>query len=145
MRTRFQVFTRVIVASLIVTFAATAAFAQKAPASQTASQFYMAYRAAFDKATKLEEILPWMASKNRAQAEATPAADRAKMFGMVKIMNALTDVKIVKETRTADGGATLTVTAVDADKKKATGTVDVIKEGGEWKIGQESWKSGDAS
>lgn len=142
---RIQVFARIVVASLIVVLTGAAIFAQKPPAGQTASQFYMAYRAAFDKATKLEEILPWMASKNRAQAEATPAADREKMFGMVKIMNALSDVKIVKETRTAEGGATLTVTAIDSDKKKATGTVDIVKEQGEWKIGQESWKSGDAN
>jgi hypothetical protein len=132
---------RIIVAALVLSLSsAVGAFAQ-APAGQTASQFYMAYRAAFDKASKLDEILPWMASKNREQVEATPAAEREKMFGMVKIMNTLTDVKVVKETRTPEG-ATLAVTAVDSDKNKSMGTVEIVKEKGEWKVGKESWKSG---
>jgi Domain of unknown function (DUF4878) len=110
-------------------------------AKQTATQFYMAYRAAFDKAKSIEEVLPYMAEKNRKQVESTPKAERAKMFEMIKMMGTLTNVKVIKEARTPDGGATLTVEALDADKKKATGTVEVIKEGGAWKLGGESWKS----
>jgi hypothetical protein len=129
---------RFVTASLMLALLSTAALAQQ-PA-QTASQFYMKYRAAFDKAKTVDDILPYMAKENRAQVEATPAADREKMFGMIKIMNTLTGVKILKEERTADG-ATLTVEGVDADKKKSTGTVTVIKEAGEWKVGKESWSS----
>ncbi len=62
------------------------------------------------------------------------------MFEMMKMMNKLSDVKITKEEKTA-AGATLTVTGVDADKKKVNGSVDVVKEEGEWKIGKESWRS----
>lgn len=113
---------------------------------QTATQFYMAYRAAFEKAKAVEEILPYMAEKNRKQVEATPKGERVKMFEFIKMMSgAITGVKVTKEARSPDGGATLTVEGMDesdkANKKKSTGTVEVVKEGGAWKLGGESWKS----
>src|SRR6266536_4200343 len=91
--------------------------------TQTASQFYMSYRAAFDKAKKIEDLFPFMAKTNVDQVNQTPAADRAKMFEMMKMMGTLTDVKVIKETR-SDTGATLDVEAVDSDKKKTKGTID---------------------
>jgi len=30
---------------------------------------------------------------------------------------------------------------MDADKKKTTGTVMILKEAGEWRVGKESWSS----
>ncbi len=130
---------RLAVAALLLSVAASSLAAAQSK-EQTASQFYMKYRAAFDKATKIDEILPYMAKENKAQVEATPAADRAKMFEMVKMMGKLTDVKILKEERSADG-ATLTVEGVDPDKHKSTGKVTIVKESGEWKIGKESWST----
>jgi hypothetical protein len=128
-------------AGVMVSLAGVATHTQApAPAQQTATQFYMAYRAAFDKAKSIDELFPYLSSKNREEAEATPAADRAKMFEVIKMMGALTDVRVIKEARTADG-ATLTVEALDSEKKKATGTVEIVKEGGAWKVGKESWKS----
>jgi hypothetical protein len=129
---------RFVTAMLALALTSGVALAQQ-PA-QTASQFYMKYRAAFDKAKTIDEILPYMAKENRAQAEATPAAERAKMFEVVKMMNKLTGVKILKEEATA-GGATLTVEGVDMDKHKSTGKVSIVKEAGDWKIGKESWST----
>jgi hypothetical protein len=131
---------RLVIASLLLSIAASSlALAQSK--EQTASQFYMKYRAAFDKATKIDEILPYMAKENKAQVEATPAADRAKMFEMVKMMSKLTDVKVLKEERSADGSVTLAVEGMDADKHKSTGKVTIVKESGEWKVGKESWST----
>jgi hypothetical protein len=62
------------------------------------------------------------------------------MFEMLKMLNKLSDVKITKEERTATG-ATLTVEALDSDKKKTGGTVELVKEQGEWKVGKENWRS----
>jgi hypothetical protein len=112
--------------------------AQQAQA-QTATQFYMAYRAAFDKATKIDDLFPYMAAKNLKQAEATPKEEREKMFEVIKMMNALTGVKVLKEEHTPDGGALLTVEGIDSDQKKSNGKVTIIKEGGAWKVGGESW------
>ena len=106
---------------------------------QTGTQFYMAYRAAFAKASKVEELFPFMGAAQRAQVEKTPAAERPEMFKMIKAFNAFTNVKVTKETKTATG-ATLEVEGVSEDKAKATATVELIREGSAWKIGRESWK-----
>lgn len=107
---------------------------------QTASQFYMAYRAAFDKAKSIDELLPFLSAKSVAQVKGTPAADRAKMFELMKMMGTLTEVKILKEAKNGDG-ATLTVEGVGQDKTKNKGTVEIVKEGGAWKLGGENWSS----
>jgi hypothetical protein len=125
--------------ALVLVCTASLAFAQK-PA-QTASQFYLKYRAALEKAKTVDDVLPYLAKENRGQIEKTPAADRAKMFELIKMMSNQTGVKVLKEERAADGSVTLAVEGVDADKKKNTGKVTIMKEGGEWKVGKESWSS----
>ena len=115
------------------------------PKAQTATQFYMAYRTAFDKATKIDSLFPYMAAKNLKQVQATPAADRDKMFGMMKIMGALTELKVTKEEHTPDGGALLTAEGLTtslsdaAKKEKQAGKITIVKEGGAWKLGGEDW------
>jgi Domain of unknown function (DUF4878) len=127
--------------SLIVALcAAVALLTPLAAQTKTASQFYLEYRTAFDKATKIDDVLPYMSKQRADQVAATPADERAKMFELIKMMGAITDVKILKETKTAEG-ATLTVEALDPEKKKTSGTVKVIKEGGAWKLDGESWSS----
>jgi hypothetical protein len=124
-----------IVAVTILAFAAPS-FVQTQ--SKTGTQFYMEYVAAFAKAKGIEEIFPYMAAENRKQAEATPKAERDKMFEMIKMLGH-TDIKVLKEEAGPSGGATLSVEGIDSDKKKSTGTVTLIKEGGAWKIQKESW------
>jgi len=128
-----------VAAALVAGLVAVPARAQKK--DQTASQFYLAYRAAFDKAKSIDELLPYMAKMRVDQVKATPADQRGKMFEMIKEMGALTNVKVANEAKNGDG-ATLTVDAVGPDKAKTTGTIDIVKEGGAWKLGKESWKSG---
>jgi Domain of unknown function (DUF4878) len=120
--------------------AAVALLTPLAAQTKTASQFYMDYRTAFDKATTIDDVLPYMSKQRADEVAATPADERAKMFEMIKMMGALTEVKILKEAKTPEG-ATLTVEALDPEKKKTTGTVKVIKEGDAWKLDGESWKS----
>ena len=110
-----------------------------AQGEQTATQFYMSYRAAFAKAAKVEELFPFMGAAQRAQVEKTPAAERPEMFQFIKELNSFSSVKVLKETRSATG-ATLEVEGIAPDKTKATATVEVMREGGAWKIGKESWK-----
>jgi len=122
---------------LVLASAAAPAFAQPA-APTTPTAFYLEYRKAFDAAKKIEDLLPYMSAATRKQVEATPAADRPQMFEMVKMLGTLTNVKVVKETPAGDG-ATLTVTGTDADKATMTGTISIVKEGGAFKLGKESW------
>ena len=111
-----------------------------APAGETATQFYLRYLAAFQKAEKIEDVLPYMAAERRKMVEETPAAERPEMFTFVKaMMGAMTGVKVTKEERTS-GGATLVAEAVDEDKSKVAGTITIVREDGGWKLSQESWK-----
>jgi hypothetical protein len=134
-----QIVRRSTVLALVVISVAWAQAQQPKP--QTATQFYMDYRAAFDKATKVDDLFPYMSAGNRKEIEGTPKADREKMFGMMKIVGTLTSVKVTKETPTPDGGALLAVEAVNGDKQKTTGSITIIKENGAWKIGKENWSS----
>jgi hypothetical protein len=127
-------------ASLVVVLFVGASAIRAQPATQTATEFYMSYRAAFAKAKTIEQMLPLMSKEVRAQVEKTPAAERPKMFEFVKEMSAaMTNVKVVKETK-SDAGVTLTVEGMDG-KDKMTGQIQILKEGDAWKMGKESWAS----
>ena len=70
---------RVLALGLVLSFAAPA-LATSEQAAQSATEFYQAYRKAFAKAQKIEDILPMMAASRRAQMEKTPADERTMMF-----------------------------------------------------------------
>ena len=111
-----------------------------APAAKTASQFYLDFRVAFDKAKKMEDLMPWVSAAQRKAMEETPVADRKQMFDMLKVVAALTNVKVTKETPQPDGSVTLLAEATDKEKHKSTGTIQIVKENGAWKVGVESWQ-----
>jgi hypothetical protein len=116
--------------------------AKAAPAAATtAGETYLAYLAAMKTAKKAEDVLKFWPAANIAEFNKTPAAERPQMFDMLKTMVTMnTNVKVVKETPTAKG-ATLAIEGVGPDgKTKQTGTVEMVKEGGAWKVGNESWK-----
>jgi hypothetical protein len=129
-----QLATWSILALLTVVCLAPAPHAQ----AKTAKEFYQEYVAAFAKAKTIEDILAYMAAENRKQAEATPKAERDKMFEMIKLFGH-TDIKILKEEKGADGSTILSVEGIDSDKQKSTGQITIVKEGAAWKIGKESW------
>ena len=125
-----------VVAALLL--AALPAAAQKAP--QTATQFYMEYHDAWVKAKSMDTLLPYMDKASRSQYDATPKDQRGPMFKMMKEMGGqITNVKVAKETKKGDG-YTLDLTATGPDKKAATGSAEVIMEGGAMKLKSESWK-----
>src|SRR5262249_20775188 len=100
------------------------------------------YRAAFDKATKIEDLLPYMSAETRKQAESTPKEEREKIFGMIKMLDTHTKIKVTREDRQADGSVELSVSAYDTEQKKdVSATVKIVKEAGAWKLGKESWTS----
>ena len=133
-----HVFVRI--ASLVVLLCATVTAVAAQTPKQTATEFYTAYRAAFQKAKAIEDLTPLMSKEMKAQVESTPKAERPEMFAFVKEMSkGMTNVKVVKETKTADA-VTLTVEAMDG-KDKMTGQVTVVNEGGAWKMGKESWSN----
>jgi hypothetical protein len=75
-----------------------------------------------------------------ARATQASDADVKKMLPMIQALSPK-DIKIVSAT--IDGNhATLLTTGKDTDGPSA-GTIDMVLEGGAWKVEKESWKSGD--
>ena len=133
-----KLFVRLAAVAFLMSAVATVTAAQSA--DQTATDFYMKYRAAFAKAKAIEDLFPMMSKEIKAQIESTPKAERPKMFEFIQEMSkGMTGVKVVKETKTSDG-AMLTVEGMDG-KEKMTGQIQVVKEAGAWKIGKESWSN----
>jgi hypothetical protein len=118
---------------------AAALSAQTPSSGKTASQAYLDYRAAFDKAGKIDDLLPFMSAARVKQVNDTPAGERAEMFKMIKAFDTTKNVKVVRETRSATG-ASLAVEGT-SDGKTVTGTIDMVREGTAWKVDKESWKS----
>ncbi len=129
-----------LVVALTLVFASMGAATYAQNANQTATEFYLAYRVVFDKAKSVADIRPWHSKAVQAKMDATSKEDSAMMFDMVKMLGAVTNLKVVKETKTASG-VTLSVEALDSDKKKTTGEVFLIREGGVWKLERERWSS----
>jgi len=130
---------RILLALALVTFAVTASAAAAGQSQkQSATDFYMSYKAAFRKATKMEDLFPYMSKEKLAELKGASAADLRQLWEMSKDLYVFTNEKVVKETLTATG-ATLDVEAVDADKKKYKATVTLVKEANAWKFQEESW------
>ena len=129
---------RLVCLVFLISAVATTSAAQ--PANQTAAEFYMSYRAAMGKAKAIEDLAPFMSKEMKGQVDSTPAAERPKMFEFVKEMTlAMKGVKVVKEAKAGDG-VTLTVEGMDG-KEKMTGEVQIVREGGAWKMGRERWSN----
>ena len=56
---------------------------------QTASQFYLDYRAAWIAAKTMDPVLPYIAKESRTQFESTPSDKKQAMFEMMKTMGEL--------------------------------------------------------
>ncbi len=122
--------------SIIVLALTPAAFAQP-----SASEFYLAYRKAFEAAAGIEGLLPFLSASARRQVEATPADDRVQMFEFMKMIGARRDVTIVGEETTAEG-TVLSVDATAGDGSHTHGTITLIREDGVLKLSQERWSAG---
>jgi len=105
---------------------------------QTAAQFYNEYRTAWVHSKSMDTLLPYISKESRAQYETTPKEQRQPMFKMMKELGTMTNVKVVKETRTPDGYV-LELKAIGPKKKPATGTAEIVIEGGAMKLKKESW------
>lgn len=113
-------------------------WAQAQPPSQTATQVYLEYRRAFDTADSIEDLFPFMAASVRTELEKMSATERAQIFGLVKVLGVVTNLKIVKESTTLQG-VTLTVEGKDADGSNSVGTVTLVREDGALKMTSENW------
>lgn len=119
-----------VAASPIASFAT----APQAQAAETASQFYLRWRAAALNAKSIDEITPFWTAEMAGEFSMEPDSAKAGTLPMMKrIYGMQTDVKVVKETATP-AGATLLLEGLDRDKKPIVTSVDVVKENGAWKM-----------
>lgn len=126
----------------LVTASGPPASIQPAASYASGGEFYLAYRTAFDRATSIDDLLPWAAKARREQIATAPAAERAEAFAMIKMFDDRIDVTVVTETPSATG-AELLVEGVSAESRgKATGVITLVKEDGVWKIDRERWTRG---
>ena len=118
-----------------------AGLSAQATKAQTGTEFYKAYLDAFAKAKSIDEVATWLAKNQRDKIAAAPKDEQKMMFGMIKEMSAdYTDVKVLKETPTANG-ADLDVEAMSKmSKGKVKAKIMLVKENGEWKVNKESWQ-----
>lgn len=132
--------TVVLVLSASVSWSATAPQQQTA---ETATQFYLRWRATALNATSIREITPFCTTETIDEVNMLPDdSARAETLAMVKrLVRMQTDVTVVKETATPNG-ATLSLEAVDRDRKPVISSVDIVKEDGGWRItaAVEQWK-----
>jgi hypothetical protein len=105
---------------------------------KTPSQVYLEYRAAFEQATSLEALRPYLAAPVLGQVDAVPPTERPKLLDAMKVINAAFQVHVTADTATPEGHV-LIVDGVDGAGKPIRGTVDLVKEAGRWKIAKESW------
>lgn len=129
-------------AMILAALGGSPASAQPAASYESGSAFYLAYRQAFDKATTIDELLPWVAKGRAEQIAKAPDTERREAFAMIKMFDDRTNVTVTRETPSA-AGAELQVEGVSAEGRgKATGVITLVKEGGAWRIERESWKGG---
>ena len=133
---------RTLVGVVIAACLAAPAFGQNtsAPTNETASQFYLRYRASIPTATTLQQIVDHWSSDQRQDFNAAPAAERPDLAFVKTLTAATTDVKVVNEASTPNY-ATLDVQGV-TDGKIVTTTIELVREKGAWKIasGPERWR-----
>lgn len=109
---------------------------------ETATQFYLRWRSTALNAKSADEITAFWTAEARDQFTMEPDSAKADMPAMLKRFYAMqTDVKVVKETATP-AGATLSLEALDRDKKPLVSSIDIVKEKGAWKMtgAVEQWK-----
>ena len=115
------------------------------PSSETATQFYMRYRAAVNDARSVDEILAFWTAETAGEYKSAPADQRVDLAGIKRIYSMVSNVKVTREALSVDAGtsdATLSLEGVGVDQKKVTGTAHLVKKAGQWRLaGQEAWQS----
>ena len=100
---------------------------------------YVDLRAAAAKATSAEAMLPYLSATYRRVIANLPAAERQDWLQRLKRMPPA-PVKIQAQALAGDRCA-LGVVTRDAAHVKWSGRVEMVREGGAWKLADESWKS----
>lgn len=109
---------------------------------------YQAYRTAFTEAASIDELVPLLAAERAAQVKDTPEDEKGMMFAMIQEMSkGMSELEVVGTTVEGDM-VVFEVKGAQNDGAAVvplTGTVTMVREGGIFKVSQESFKMGDGS
>lgn len=106
--------------------------------AKTPTQTYLDYHDAVAKAKTLDEVMPYLSAMYRSMLESRPKEDRPKWLGNLKDGDAVTDLKITKETVNGDK-STVEATGISAHGNPVHGKIILVKEGDAWKIDSTAW------
>jgi hypothetical protein len=126
---------RILALALLVLIAT----AGKSEAQTNASdplQFYKGYLAVLAKAKSLDELLPYYTRELADGLRKMPTEMQANYIKMNA--HALTDLKVTKQ-QVDSSKAVFEMSAKTADGRETTGSATLVKEGGAWKVEDESW------
>ncbi|MBK6393699.1 MAG: hypothetical protein IPF73_02655 [Betaproteobacteria bacterium] len=104
-----------------------------------AARAYLDLRAAAGKATKADAVLPQLSANYRRVVAGMPSAERDEWFLRFKRFPP-TPVTIQAQAVAGDRGA-LGAVARDAAHVKWSGRIEMVREGGAWKLDDETWSS----
>jgi|GEM_PF-2325839 len=106
--------------------------------SKTPTKAYLEYQAAVQKATSLAEVLPRLSKAYRTMLESHPKKEHPVWLERLKESSNIKDLKITKETISGDK-CTLDGSGTSARGNAVKGKVNLVKEGGAWKLDEEFW------
>lgn len=107
--------------------------------SPSPTEAYVAYRAAFERAQAVDELLPFMDRAGRARVEAAPEDERRSGFEVLKTYGALLEVAVLHETVAGDTAVVEATGIQVSDGADVRGTIQLVKEDGAWRIQHEKW------
>ena len=123
--------------AFLVVAACIGAMLQVSAQPQSATEFFKAYWAAYAKAKSFQDIASFYAKDVVDAVAKTPPDQNKKMWDEARKSDPK-DVKVVKETVTTTG-ATLELSGIGAQGQPLTGTAQLVKEGGAWKLAVAFW------
>jgi hypothetical protein len=115
-----------------------------APSSETATQFYLRYRAAVATATSVDDVLTFWSTDAANEYKSAPPDQRVDL-ALIKRMNGMVSgVTVTREVVSTGPGSTdaiLSLEGIGRDQNKVTGTARLVKNEGAWKLAEpEHWK-----
>ncbi len=114
------------------------------PPSETATQFYLRYRAAVAKATSVDEVLRFWSDDVVNEFKSAPPDQRVDLAGIKRMNDMASGVTVAREAVSTGPGtieATLSLEGIGMNQKRVTGTAHLVKKEGAWKLAEpEEWK-----
>jgi hypothetical protein len=114
------------------------------PLRETATQFYLRYRAAVANATSVDDVLRFWSDDVANEYKSAPPDQRVDLAAIKRMNDMASGVTVTREAVSTGPGtseATLSLEGIGMDQKKVTGTVHLVKKEGAWKLAEpEQWK-----